>query len=523
MGLTALAMGQAEAAATLPPVFGNHMVLQRDMPVAVWGEAAPGEEITVSFRSQKKSTRADLEGKWRLDLDALEAGGPDALVVAASNTVTLEDVLVGEVWLGSGQSNMDYTPKSGIFPDDQQLAEIVKKAPYPQIRLLHSDGAWTLATPENVENFSALLMAFGQALQPEVGVPVGLIQAARGSTPSGVWLTKEMLAADAACQAQVEAFKAKNPPEVLEAEFQKSLGLWREQVEKQKAAGKSPPPEPVRVVAGDFSSRKIHQIFDVGVCYRERVEPLAPYTVRGILWDQGESRTGLAELDQAAVMGALIRGWREAWGRRDLPFFYLQKPSGAGAAWAYDDPVTSMARPFVALTPEVKPPLLPAVPDPYFQMMEIPNAWMVPSSDLGPGLHPMNKSGYGKRASDVVRNRIYGHPTPAAGPIVDACTIEGNKVRVRFKNASDGLDVRHRGKIQGFVLVDATARKPVWADAEIEGDSVIVSSPDVAVPATVAYAWAKEYPWANLFGKNHLPALPFRQELSDTRPDVPPK
>lgn len=271
------------AAVTLPPCFSDHMVLQRELPVAVWGLAEPGESVSVSFIEQTKSTRADSEGNWQLHLDPLEAGGPHTMTVKASNTITFKDVLVGEVWLGAGQSNMEYPSGSELFLKDTRLAEIMAAAPYPDIRIMNWNGQWTPATPESIPNFSALLFSFGHRLQPELGVPLGLIAAGRGSTPSGTWLTPAMIEADATCQAQVEAFKQSHTPETLRAQYAKQRADWEKEVEKRLKAGRHAPPEPVPLEPGDFQTRKVYRIFPLGVHYRERVEPFAGLTLRAIL------------------------------------------------------------------------------------------------------------------------------------------------------------------------------------------------------------------------------------------------
>lgn len=503
------------AEVTLSPCFSDHMILQRGMPVAIWGTAEPGEQVSVSFRDQTHRALSDGEGKWRVSLGPLEVGEPSRLTVSASNTLVVEDVLVGEVWLGSGQSNMEYPVGAEIFAGDARLDGMIDAAPYPEIRLLKWNGEWAKATPDTVRQFSALLFSFGHGLQPEMDVPVGLIVTARGSTPSGCWVTPGMLEADKAVLSEAEDFKVDNPPEALKEAHEKAMFKWREQAQSKKEAGQNPPPEPILLDPGNFGDRKCFGVYPLGECYRERVEPFAGYTIRGILWDQGESGTGLPELSQYAVMGALIRGWREAWDNSELPFICVQKPSGAGCAWDYENPTTSMARPFERLGTDARVPSTWGVDDSYLRMMSLPDVWLVPASDLGAGLHPVNKSGYGERAAAVALNRIYGRNNPAMGPVFKGCKVEGSAVRIHFTNAEDGLVARHSSKLQGFVLTDADTNKSHWADARIDGGSVIVSAPEVHTPGSVSYAWAKEHPWANLFGTNRLPTMPFLKEVSD--------
>jgi sialate O-acetylesterase len=203
----ALACGSNRAVADvkLPPVLSSHMVLQREVPVSIWGTAAPDEKVTVKFRDQEKTATAGKDGKWVVKLDALKAGGPDKLTVSGKNAITLEEVLVGDVWVGSGQSNMQGSV-SGYAKGDKVLAELAEKT-YPKMRLSKSGGKWQEATPQNINNFSAIAFAFGVALQKELDVPIGLMVGAVGGTPSGYWLSEQAYRSDDACMAVVkEAF-----------------------------------------------------------------------------------------------------------------------------------------------------------------------------------------------------------------------------------------------------------------------------------------------------------------------------
>ena len=239
---------------------------------------------------------------------------------------------------------------------------------------------------------------------------------------------------------------------------------------------------------------------------------MAGYTIRGVLWDQGESRTAIAGVDQFNVMNALVKGWRKAWDQGDFPFLYVQKPSGGGAAWDYENPVTDKANKFTKL-----PDAVPA-PDSgdysyalHIGLMRIPNTHMVTSTDLGPGIHPSNKSGYGARAALVAMSTVYNSGDVCYGPTYASHRIEGSKVIVKFSNTGNGLALKHDEKLQGFAIAGAD-KKFVWADATIQGDEVVVSNASIAKPESVRYAFASSFPWANLFNKNGLPAQPFRTD-----------
>jgi sialate O-acetylesterase len=436
----------------LPPVFSDHMVLQRDLAAPVWGTAEAGEDVVVSVAGQSHSAKADAEGNWSVKLTPLKAGGPHVLSIKGTNTVELKDVLVGDVWIGSGQSNMA-GGVGGYAKGDEVLAELATGT-YPQLRLCRGrGGVWQESTPETNPRFSALLFSFGQRLQKNLDAPVGLILGAVGGTPSGRWLTDEMLANTP----QSREFKAAN--------------------------------------GGDL--------------YKQHILPVVPYGIRGVLWDQGESGTAIKGLDQFNTMGALIGGWRDAWGQGEFPFLYVQKPSGGGCAWDKSNPTTRMANDFVAL---------PAAPQQagaggyrahHVRIMQHPGTAMVTARDLGSGIHPRNKSGYGHRAAQIALGFAYDHEVEFYGPVYASHEVEEDRIRIQFKHVGGGLATRYGDGLQGFAVAgkDGTYH---WATAVIDGDSVVVSSKDVPQPVAVQYAWDKASPWANLFNKDGLPALIFR-------------
>lgn len=488
----------------LPPVLSSHMVLQRDRAVPIWGTAAPGEKVAVEFRDQTRTAEADKDGKWSVKLDALKAGGPDKLVVRGNNTLTLDDVLVGEVWVGSGQSNMDGNV-GGYAKGDEVLAKLASAAPYAKIRLVKGRGVWQEATPVNVNNFSALLLSFGVRLQEDLDVPVGLMQGAVGGTPSGSWISKAAYEADDACKEVIQKFAATYAYDELVKKHQEALVKWEKDAEAAKKDGKNPPakPAPPRK-AGEPSST-------IGNLYEAHIRPFIPHGIRGVLWDQGESGTAITGLDQYTLMGALIGGWRKDWGQGDFPFLYVQKPSGGGCAWDPADPVTNKASKFAALPATVPPTTAGHYRDNHIRIKNYPQTAMVIASDLGSGIHPSNKSGYGARAARVALGMVYGRKLEYYGPIYEGHKAEGDKVRVTFSHRGQGLAFKHGEKLQGFALA-GDDKTFYWADAVIDGDSVVLTCPKVAKPAAVRYAWAVEAPWANLFNKDGLPAVPFRTD-----------
>jgi sialate O-acetylesterase len=248
----------------------------------------------------------------------------------------------------------------------------------------------------------------------------------------------------------------------------------------------------------------------MGHLYKTHIRPIQPYGIRGVLWDQGESGVNVEGIDQYTLMGALITGWRKDWGQGEFPFIYVQKPSGAGCAWDPEDPVTNKAQPFAKLPDNV--PTDGEYMETHINIMVYPKTSMVTTSDLGGGTHPTNKSGYGQRAADVALSTVYDRKTEPYGPIYTSYSIEGGKVRIKFNYVGQGLAFKHGEKLQGFAIAgeDKAFR---WADAVIDGDDVIVSCASVPNPVAVRYAWSKSHPWANLFSRDGMPALPFRTDL----------
>ena len=234
--LAIIAPALSFAAVKLPPAISDHMVLQRGMQVPIWGTSNPGEPITVKFRDQQKTATADKDGRWIVKLDALKPGGPDELTIASDEPTVIKDVLVGDVWVGSGQSNMSFGV-TRFATNDPGLTKILASAPYPKIRIINGD-AWKEAVPANLDSFSALLLSFGVSLQKEIDVPVGLMLGARGGTPSGAWLTPEMFAADEHCQEEVKKALATYD---AKADEEEQLAAWQQAADKAKAAGKKSP------------------------------------------------------------------------------------------------------------------------------------------------------------------------------------------------------------------------------------------------------------------------------------------
>jgi sialate O-acetylesterase len=465
--------------------------------------------VAVEFAGQRKTATAGADGRWLVKLDPMPASAePRAMTVAGSTTLKLEDVLVGEVWLGSGQSNMAGGVGS-YEKNDPGLKALVAAAPYPLLRLKPAGVAgWYEATADNIRRFSAQMFAFGAGLSKELGVPVGVLVGAVGGTPSGYWLTEAMFEEDDACRDAVRRAEASFDAGKADADYGRQLSAWSNAVAATRAKNAKEPGRPDAPLRPGECRKKMGHLFE------RHVGPFVPYAIRGVLWDQGESGTQIGGVDQFDTMGALIRGWRKAWAQGEFPFLFVQKPSGGGCAFDPSDPVTAMAEPFA--------PLPAAVPSDgvsralHLRIREHPSTAMVSCSDLGPGVHPANKSGYAARGVRVALGLVYGRDLEVYGPVYASHEVEGGKIRIAFSHVGMGLAFRGGEKLQGFAVAGSDG-KFAWADAVIDGDSVVVSTEKIAAPAAVSYAWASRHPWANLFNKDGLPALPFNTRASASR------
>ncbi|MFT5856748.1 MAG: sialate O-acetylesterase [Verrucomicrobiales bacterium] len=501
----------ANAELGVASLFSDHAVLQRDMPVPIWGSADAGEEVTVAFREQTKSTKADKDGKWRLKLDALETGGPDELSISCGDEkIAIADVLVGEVWVGSGQSNMA-GGAGGYAKRDATLAKLLEAAPYPKIRLMKGGAKpiWQEADAKSAPGFSAILLAYGESLHRELDVPVGLIVGAVGGTPSGAWLSQAAYDSSDACKKSLAEFSNKFDADGAQKAYEAKLAAWEKRVAEAQAKGEkpkgrkpSPPAKPGQMTRGG-----------VGNLYEKFIRSVVGYGIRGVLWDQGESGTAIIGVDQYSVMDALISGWRKEWGQGEFPFIYVQKPSGGGPASSPkgENQITREADPY-----QPPPASVPKVGDgarrlEFIRIMDIPNAHMVSAADLGSSVHPTNKWGYGNRAARVAFAKVYGKDLLSHGPRYKSHKLEGDKIRIEFSNVGGGLAQVGGEALTGFAIAGED-KNFVWADAVIDGEDVVLSAEAVSKPVAVRFACSKKRNWANLFNKDGLPALAFRTD-----------
>ncbi len=496
-GLLVVLFSPASAEVRLPALFGDNMVLQRDVKVPVWGAAEPGERVTVRFVGRKVSTTADKKGNWMVRLKPLVAvRGPADMTVSGTNTIKIRNVLVGEVWLCSGQSNMAWTVRQSA-----DARKEIANADYLQIRLFRARRAmsdtpqrdvqanWAVCSPKTVGGFSAVGYHFGRDIHKALNVPVGLIDSTWGGTPIEAWISAPALKAEPEFKVKANYWKQRMESydlQVAREEHNKRLAEWKIKSAEAEAAGEDPPYKPRFLHLHDHPNRPAR-------IYNGMIAPLIPCAIKGVIWYQGESNTGCAYLYRT-LFPALIRDWRKRWGQGDFPFLYVQL---AGCR---------------------KPQTRPAENSRWAELREaqlmtlsLPMTAMASSVDIGDaGLHPRNKKVVGRRLALAARAVAYGKKIVYSGPIYQSMKVEAGKVRLKFKHVGGGLAAKGGGLLKGFAITGPD-KKFVWANVKIDGDTVVVWSDDVAGPIAVRYAWAN-YPIGNLCNAEGLPASPFRTD-----------
>jgi sialate O-acetylesterase len=480
----------ARAEVRLPHMLSDHAVLQRQMPVHIWGWAEAGEKVTVSFHGQTQTAVADDLGRWSVFLRPEQAGGPYVLTVQGSNTIRLEDILVGDVWFASGQSNMEF-PLNG-FPGDAVLKngpQEIAAATQPQIRLLRfaheaseyelrdQDASWTLCTPETAAEFSAVAYFFARDLGKQEHVPIGLIDSTWGGTPVAAWLSLDGLSRDAGLMPQfaqrVEAVETQSD-EVAMRDAEK-----REDA-KARAAGQALPKHAWHPDPGSWAPAGL---------FNGMVAPAIDFTIKGAIWYQGEtdSSAGRAPLYER-TFPAMITDWRARWGEGDFPFLFVQLSSfsSPGETWA-------------------------VVREAQRRTLKLANTGMAVSLDVGQAdnVHPPDKQTVGARLALAARGVVYGEAVEFSGPLFREATPEGTGMRVYFTHGH-GLVVRG-GSLEGFEVAGEDRRFHP-ATARVDGDTVVVSAAEVSRPMYVRYAWANAPMTANLYNGAGLPAAGFTSE-----------
>jgi sialate O-acetylesterase len=493
--LTAFAFaGAAHADVKLHGLFSDNMVLQRDAAVPIWGWADDGEKVTVEFRNQKVSTTAK-DGKWMVKLKKLKPGGPDELRVNGKNALTLKSVLVGEVWIASGQSNMEWPMRASFSPDTE-----IPKTENPMLRLYtvpklkaeeprdNVAAPWQECNPSTTPGFSAVAYYFGRDLARALNVPVGIVHTSWGGSPAEVWMSEEVLSSNPAYKADILGAYPAQAQRAKEA-----IAAFEKEQATAKAEGKT------------FNKRRPGMPWQPTELYNGMIAPLIPYAIKGAIWYQGESNAGRAH-QYRSLFADMIRNWRNDWDQGDFPFLLVQlapfmaiKEQPSESTWAELREAQALAT------------------------KKLPKVGMAVITDVGDekDIHPKKKEPVGARLALAARKIAYGQDIVYSGPTYKSMKVKDSKAILSFENVGRGLEARDgrdgapspsaaSTELKGFTIAGED-KKFVWAKAEIQGDKVIVSSPEVSEPVAVRCGWA-DFPVVNLWNKDGLPASPFRTD-----------
>ena len=488
-GVVGLALaGGARAEVQPNPLFTEGAVLQRGVNLPVWGTAKAGEKITVEFCGKTVAVTAAADGKWLAKLGKYTAGGPFKLVIRGENTITLTNVCVGEVWVCSGQSNMEFPLRNAI-----NGAEVIPTTADPQLRLFHVPkftadepqstvkANWQVCDPKTVEGFSAVGYFFGRDLRKQLHVPVGLIESDWGGTYAETWTDRTTLekVLPEAFARQADAVKNFDPAKA-KAKYELDMAKHKAAVAKAKAEGKQVPNAPRMPQDPRTGPNRPCALFN------GMIAPLLPYPIAGAIWYQGESNNGRAK-EYQTLFPAMIGDWRKVWGCGDFPFFFVQ------------------IAPHQGMSPELREAQLIA-------WQKTPHTAMAVIIDHGhpTDIHPKAKEPVGGRLALAARALAYGEKIEYSGPVFSKLKVKGGKAVLSFDHLGGGL-VAKDGALKGFTIAGAD-KKFVAAEAAIVGDTVVVSSADVKEPVAVRYGWTN-IPEVNLFNKADLPATPFRTDV----------
>ncbi len=495
----------------LPHVIADHMVLQRDKPVPIWGWADPGEAVSVTLADQTVETMADEGGQWLVKLAALKAGGPHKLTVCGTNTIQVNDILVGEVWLCSGQSNMEMGVGVSLNAEQEIAA-----ADYPRIRLFELprrpagepaadiNAKWRVCSPDTIAaggwgGFSAVGYFFGRELHRELDVPIGLIDSCWGGTRIEPWTPPCGFAAVPSLEelaSEIERKDTDYKTKVLPArmvEIERWIAATREALAAEAPLPATPP----------WPRHPLKSQGEPTGLYNGMIRPLIPFAIRGAIWYQGEANVHPADgMTYHEKMKALIAGWREVWDQGDFPFYFVQL-----APFKY-----TLHR------KEISPYAMPGIWEAQLASLAIPNTGMAVLTDLGDwrDIHPKNKQEVGRRLALWALAKTYGRESlVCSGPLYKSMAVEGDTIRVRLDYVGGGLQSRDGKPLNWFEIAGAD-QQFVTANAKIDGDTVVVSSADVPEPVAVRFSWHMlPEPIPNLVNRAGLPASPFRTHRWD--------
>jgi len=489
----ALTLAALHADVRPAPLFGDDMVLQRDLPVPVWGSAEPGEKVTVTFGAQSVSTLADASGQWRVSLAPLAASRePAELVIAGKSTVLIRNVVVGDVWLCSGQSNMELPVRrtkdakqeiaSADFPLIRQFAVKHTVGPSPAATV---EAQWAVCQPATVAEFSAVAFYFGRQLHRQLGVPIGLLHASWGGTPIESWMSRAALKSDPAFAPVFTRWAdslAASPGK--QAAYEAALEKWKKDGEAARAAGKKFNRRAPARPEGEGSR------FEPAGLYNGMIAPLVPAAIRGVIWYQGENNAP-RYAEYARLFGTMIQQWRYDFKQPALPFYFVQlanlqrKTDPTDREWAFQREAQA-------------------------KVLALPHTGMAVTIDIGDpnNIHPTNKQDVGRRLALVALADTYGRTEECSGPRLAGMKRDKAALRLTFTHAA-GLRSADPD-LPGFELAGPD-HGFYPATARIEGESIVVRSDRVPEPVAVRYAWHNAPP-APLYNGADLPAAPFRSD-----------
>jgi len=468
-------------------LFTDHGVLQQGVEVPVWGTANEGEKVTVKFQGQEISTVAK-DGRWLVKLKPLKAGGPFAMAI---NDIEIKDLLVGEVWLCSGQSNMEWA-----LQNTANGAAAIAASTDPLLRVLTVPGnlkaapqsdvtvKWRESNPANAGVFTAVGYYFGRDLRKVLNVPVGLINSSVGGTPAQAWASAASMRDNPLFSPFFTGHEGavSNYFAALAKYNDELLPKWKEEAAEAKADERPEPKKPTPPASPVDRGP--------GCLYNGMIAPLIPYAFRGVIWYQGESNVQNPP-QYRELFPTLIKDWRTAWGQGEFPFLFVQ------------------IAPFRTMTPELREAQL-------HTWQTTPKTAMAVITDCGDAIdiHPKLKEPVGQRLALAARAIAYGAKIEYSGPIYDSMKVTGNQIELNFQHTGTGL-VAKDGELKGFTIAGAD-KTFTNATATIAGNQVIVSSPAVTQPVAVRYGWSN-VPDVNLYNKEGLPASPFRTDLPESK------
>ncbi len=482
----------AQAEIKLPRIFGSNMVLQQGMQNPVWGWGDAGEKVTVTVDGQSVSATAGDDGAWRVKLPELKVGGPYAITVSGSSSIKLENVLVGEVWLCSGQSNMQWAVDQA---DDADLEKLTAK--FPNIRLItvpqvgtqepqndFGGEGWQVCSPETVGPFSAVGYFFGRQLHQTLDVPVGLIDDSWGGSACEAWVRRDLLAAD---ERYAELLARWEETEKT-FNYEKATANYREAAKKAREAGKQPPRAPRNILAGQHRPANL---------YNGVLKPTIGYGIKGAIWYQGESNAGRA-YQYRHLFPLMIQSWRDEWGQGDFPFYFVQLADFQAESPEPQDSTWAELREAQTMT-----------------IAALPNTGQAVITDLGEAsdIHPKDKQNVAKRLTRWALARDYGHQGLIyRSPQYKSHEVDGNKIVVEFDTFGSALDTFDVRDLIGFTIAGED-QKFVNARAQMlpGGNKIAVWADGVDRPASARYAWAQN-PICNVQNREGLPLTPFRTD-----------